>query len=367
MNPARLFVVAVAGVAGLNAADSMRGEQLFTTQGCVQCHSVNGKGGKEAPDLGRRIARSYTPTLLASTMWNHAPSMWSAMRRQGIEPKALDPQSAADLFAFFSSSRFFDRPGDASRGKLAFAENGCSECHGITASIAQGAPPVNKWSALGDPIGFAESMWNHAGKMHEEFTRRNIPWPELTAQELSDILVYLRNLPGTRALPVRMQTTPGASGEALFESKGCARCHVGDLDLRVRSQGKTLTDMAAAMWNHAPKMQTAGIRFSPGEMNEILSYLWARRLVDENGNARRGERVFVQKHCSNCHGSDAAAPDLRTAKGREHSSLTMISALWRHGPTMLDRMKERSILWPRFTASEMSDLIAFLNAKPTRR
>jgi mono/diheme cytochrome c family protein len=289
--------------------------------------------------------------------------MWSVMRRQGIEPQDLDPESAGDLFAFFASSRFFDKPGDAGRGKLAFAENRCAECHGIDTPKVEAAPPISKWQGLGDPIAFAESLWNHAGKMKQEFARRQIRWPELTAQELSDMFVYLRNLPATRTLPVRLQATSGDKGEALFQSKGCAQCHVGNLDLRLRSRGKTLIDIAAAMWNHAPRMESAAIRFEPGEMHEILSYLWSRAMLDEAGNPSRGEKLFAQKHCSSCHTPDGGAPDLRKAKTDRHTSLTMVSALWRHGPAMLDRMRERNILWPRFTGSEMSDVIAFLNSE----
>jgi cytochrome c len=360
MRTACLIVVCVAG---LRAADSERGEKLFHTQGCIQCHAIHGKGGSEGPDLGRRIARGYTPALLASTMWNHGPSMWSVMRRQGVDIRDLDPGSAADLFAFFASSRFFDMPADAGRGKRAFEENRCADCHRLGASASSVAPPVAKWQGLSDPIALAESMWNHSSRMQQEFARRNIPWPELTAQELSDMLVYLRNLPETRATRLRVRTTPGERGAAMIHSKGCDNCHTGALDLRSRSQGKTLTDMAAAMWNHAPKMERASIRFEPGEMNEILSHLWSSGMLDARGSATRGEKVFGAKRCSACHGADAAgAPDLRAAKGREYTSLTMISALWRHGPAMLDRMREKSIPWPRLSANDMSDLIAFLNA-----
>src|ERR671910_888086 len=144
MKPAWLVVVCAVSIGAIHAADSERGEKLFHTQGCIQCHAINGQGGTQAPDLGRRIARGYTPALLASTMWNHAPSMWSAMKRQGIERMDLDPQKAADLFAFFSSSRFFDRPGDAARGKQAFQQNRCAECHGIDTARAAGATPVAK-------------------------------------------------------------------------------------------------------------------------------------------------------------------------------------------------------------------------------
>ena len=42
-------------------ADSVRGERLFQTLSCVQCHSVNGVGGSSAPDLGRMVDRAFTP------------------------------------------------------------------------------------------------------------------------------------------------------------------------------------------------------------------------------------------------------------------------------------------------------------------
>jgi mono/diheme cytochrome c family protein len=362
MKTARIVIACALPVMSIQGADSERGEKLFHTQGCIQCHAIHGRGGREAPDLGRRIGRGYTPALLASTMWNHAPSMWSVMRRQGIERTDLDAQSAADLFAFFSSSRFFDRPGDAARGKRAFSDNRCSECHGIDNVKAAGATPVAKWQGLGDPVALAESMWNHADRMTQEFAARNILWPDLTSQELSDMLVYLRNLPATRRMAVRLQTTSGDRGEALFQSKGCGNCHVGDLNLRSRLQGKTLTDIAASMWNHAPRMERAAIRFEPGEMTEILSYLSSRQLLDDRGNSKRGEKVFAEKRCSACHGTrSGGAPDLISVKGGEYTVLTMISALWRHGPAMLDRMKEKGMLWPRFTAGDMSDLVTFLN------
>src|SRR6266852_236628 len=111
-------LVAVASVAAsavgapLISVDSQRGERLFQSEACVQCHSIDGKGGKTAPDLGKRIDRNYTPALLVSVMWNHAPVMWAAMDRQGIRASAIDEQGAADLFAYFYAARFFDKPGD---------------------------------------------------------------------------------------------------------------------------------------------------------------------------------------------------------------------------------------------------------------
>src|SRR5260370_24241099 len=171
--------------APLRSVDSLRGERLFQSEACVQCHSMDGKGGKTAPDLGKRIGRNYTPALLVSVMWNHAPVMWAAMDRQGIATARLDEQAAADLFAYFYAVRFFDRPGDAARGKRLFSSKHCSECHGITSSKAEEAKPVIRWESLGHPIRLAEAMWNHAANMRQAFPHPKVAWPEITGPGLS--------------------------------------------------------------------------------------------------------------------------------------------------------------------------------------
>ena len=94
--------------------------------------------------------------MLASVMWNHAPTMWTAMTRQGIQASPLKEQDAADLFAYFYAVRFFDKPGDAGRGKRLFSFNHCSECHGITEVKAEGVKPVVQWGSIGHPILMAE-------------------------------------------------------------------------------------------------------------------------------------------------------------------------------------------------------------------
>src|SRR3989442_713433 len=138
--PRKLLLYAVisvsvrAAVLPVIPGDSERGEKLFETERCIQCHSLHGKGGKTAPDLGKRIDRTFTPALLASTMWNHAPVMWAAIEGSKIEKPRLSPEGAADLFAFFYSTRFFDKPGDASRGKQVFHTKHCGDCHSIMAS-----------------------------------------------------------------------------------------------------------------------------------------------------------------------------------------------------------------------------------------
>src|SRR5450631_1623105 len=143
------FALALGAQAAGIPADSGRGQKLFTTLACVQCHSINGKGGSIAPDLGKLSDRNFNPSTLASTMWNHAPAMWESMRALGIGLPDVNQQGAADLFAYFYSARFFERPADAGRGKRAFTEKHCAECHGVSHSNIPEAKPIVEWESAG--------------------------------------------------------------------------------------------------------------------------------------------------------------------------------------------------------------------------
>ena len=344
-------------------ADSVRGEQVFQALACVQCHSVNGKGGTLAPDLGRGIDRNFRPASLAATMWNHAPTMWAAMRQQNVQGGDLNEQAAADLFAYFYSAHFFDQPGDAGRGKHLFESKHCADCHGLTQPKLAEAKPVSQWASIGDPIDLADVMWNHAATMRQQFARQRFHWSELTSQDLADILVYLRNLPSERSAGSAVIISSGTAGQELFQSKGCAACHTGKLDLSLLLKSKTLTDIAAAMWDHEPRMAKSPPQISDDEMRQILSYLWAGQFFRDEGNPNAGARVFTVKHCASCHNDASSGAPKLTGFGGSFTAASMVSALWHHGPRMLDQMKANNVAWPRFGGAEMANLIAYLNSR----
>jgi mono/diheme cytochrome c family protein len=313
--------------------------------------------------LGKPVDRGFTPALLAIKMWNHAPVMWAAMQGFGIEKPKLTPQDASDLFAFFYSSRYFDQPGDVARGQAAFAVRHCADCHGITESRGENAPPVAKWESLGHPIILVQQMWNHSAHMRTAFQKRKIAWQQLTTRELNDMLEYLRSLPETKRLATGFTNTAGDRGQGIFEAKMCVKCHTGSLALEYRLRDLTLTDIAVDMWNHAPKMAQPTPYLTQDDMQELLSYLWMRQFIHRGGDAARGKEVFAKKHCADCHMKGAHSAPQLPGQGRGYSEVTIMSALWRHGPTMLRRMRQAKIAWPRFEeAQQLSDLIAFLNS-----
>jgi mono/diheme cytochrome c family protein len=343
--------------------DAQRGAQVFESQRCVACHAVQGKGGQSAPDLARRTGKAYTPSTMASLMWNHAPQMWSAMERASIPKPEISEQQAADLFAFFYAFRYFESPGDAARGRQVFTAKKCAECHATDGASA--APPVTAWRSTGDPIELARAMWNHAPKMREEFAKRKLDWPSLTGQDLTDLIVYARNLPGAKPAPPQFSPASPETGETLFQVKGCAACHKGDLDLsKGRLRVRTTADLAVALWNHAPKMVQLPPDMTEGEMRRLVGYLWSIQYFESPGNPTRGAKVYAARKCGNCHGDQSwGAPPL-SGKNKKLDSITMVAALWRHGPEMLAKMKEKKLSWPRLQNSDMADLLAYVNSLP---
>jgi len=370
------LVLAINLHAAAVSADSTRGAQVFELQGCGQCHALNGVGPKIGPDLGLIADRGFTPAALAATMWNHAPAMWVETNLRGVARPAMDEQQAADLFAFFYSLRFFEQPGDSARGKSLFASKKCASCHGIDEPVKGETivKPVAEWTAASDPLELIETMWNHSTAMRDEMARRNIRLPQLTGQDLADLLIYTRRASGVGGkqrppAPVLRETAADA-GKTLFESKGCISCHGGLTHfLSTHVHDVTLTDIAADMWNHGLDMSLRNTTFAPGEMREIADYIWFSRTIEGAGEVGRGEQVFAAKKCGVCHDDrSSGAPALSglTANGKFFSGATMVSSLTRHGPAMLDKMREKHLAWPHFSAGEMSGLIAYLNTRGPR-
>ncbi len=349
------------------SGDSTRGSEVFVLQGCGNCHALNGVGPQIGPDLGRIADRGFTPTTLAATMWNHAPLMWGETKLRGVARPALDEQQAADLFAFFYSLRFFEEPGDAGRGKALFTTRKCSECHGLTTPKQPDAQAVSQWTAPGDPLEMVETMWNHSSAMRAEMERRNIRLPQLSGQELADLLVYVRSVQGLPRRTAQFHAGSPEEGKALFESKTCVKCHdpaTGFFSIGLRNE--TLTDIAADMWNHGRDMSLRSQTFDAGQMRAIAAYIWSRRLLESGGNPSGGANVFAAKKCTVCHNDPASGAPALTSRGNYFSGATMVSVLTRHGPDMLDKMREKHLPWPTFSGNEMSNLIAYLNTRNLR-
>ena len=166
-------------------------------------------------------------------------------------------------------------------------------------------------------------------------------------------------------------------GRVVFE-RSCETCHsFGNdhdkkIDLLARRAPATVVGYVAAMWNHAPTMHAKGgsvARLQPGEMSDLIAFLFSQSYFFERGDVQRGRKVFEAKNCIDCHENrrkEMGAPDL-TQSFEEYSPITMTAAVFRHGPAMLQAMQQNGQTWPRFDGSEMTDLITYLNSRVIKR
>ena len=355
----------------LCAGDAQRGADVLRSENCLRCHSVRaheiprfgqqGEGGNTAPDLSRPMGRRFTPAVLASLMWNHAPVMWASMKDQGIERPQVSEQDGDDLFAYFFSLRFFEKPGEAERGKQVFETKHCAECHALDQKDGGPGHPVSTWKSLSDPILLVHDMWDHVEAMQNALAERKRGWVTLSGQELTDLSLYLQNLPQIPKAPAEFSLPDPASGEAAFKAT-CIRCHTGSMSLETRLSNMTLLDVAAAMWNHIPKMKDVP-RTSQEDMREIVAYIWERQYLGPPGNPARGARIFEAKRCAVCHNDpQSGAPKLPSGNAG-YTTSSMIHVLWTHGPQMLDKMKQKGLAWPHLSADDVSNVVAYLNSR----
>jgi len=370
---ARIFLlsVVVLGHAGLVGArdfvptgNPKRGLDVFVQKGCLSCHSVRSTGGQRAPDLAAVLVQRGLFGIAAG-MWSHAPQMRVAMEKKGTDFPELSEREVADLLAYLLFIGFLGEPGDAANGRVLFGTKGCGECH--VYGKGEGIPSVREISRDVPPVSVAGSMWNHCLSAEVSETRQQI-----SEREMADIISFLTG-------PLRadgLSAAPGnpASGRTLFESKGCAGCHLPAADgtaalgpdLSTANWYKTATGMAASMWNHAPAMANAARergtplpRVGATEMADILSYLYLMRSTEHLGDAERGEGVFVAKRCSTCHEGEGPGKALsNTASVRSPAHLA--SAMWNHAPQMEEAIETLGLQWPLLTQTDIADLLAFL-------
>jgi len=99
-----------------------------------------------------------------------------------------------------------------------------------------------------------------------------------------------------------------------------------------------------------------------------VAMLGSQAFAQAPGDAGRGQTLFETKHCSHCHrprGERAMGPPLEALR-RPQGAYELAGRLWNHAPAMFTVLKQEGIEWPRVSAAEMADIMAFLLADPAR-
>ncbi|MFQ5602434.1 MAG: c-type cytochrome [bacterium] len=355
----------------------LKGRFVFEQKGCNTCHAIKGDGGDIGPDLGQR--KYYGSFLqLAGVMWNHAPEMLRRMRELDLPYPEFSRTEMVELIAYLYYLRYLGEPGDLYRGKILVKEKGCLVCHSIAGKGGKQAPAFDTLAKFISPLYMAQTLWNHGPDMDKQLKKMGITRPKFSKGEIVDLSAYIREA-SKSTVKEQVYMSPGnpQRGKLVFDKKGCLDCHsVGEKksgsgpDLEELDWNFSVTEIAGLMWNHGAEMaelmkeqKMSWPVFDGKEMADLISYIYFFKFRDEPGDAAAGKKVFAEKGCVSCHGTDARgteyAPDLSKSRSVQ-STIDMAQIIWNHAPVMEEKITEKVLKWPEFSGKEMRDLYAFL-------
>jgi nitric oxide reductase subunit C len=268
--------------------DPVRGKLQFAEKGCGTCHAVGTSKPRVGPALDK-YKHLASPLSLAQAMWNRGPAMAKKMAELRVPRPELEGTDLADILAYIQTAstepttdKIYMVPGSPGRGEKVFAEKGCIRCHAIRGSGGQGGPDLGAKGLHKSVTEIAGLMWNHEPAMWARMQESDVPLPQLSDQEISDVIAYLFFLqyfdpPGN-----------GARGRELYIEKGCVLCHYTPRGAEKRLAPELSTspalrspvELSSAMWNHAPVMEAQirerGLpwpRFEDDDVRDLVAYL----------------------------------------------------------------------------------------------
>jgi cytochrome c2 len=341
---------------------------------------VNGSGGRVAPDLSGERPSNPAMGWIVTVLWNHGPGMWRQIGQRNRAYPKMDSQEMADILAFLYQASHVDRAGDPSAGQRGFSEKGCIRCHAVNSKGGTAAPDLEALPNRGEADAWTSAMLNHAASMVGPITSTLGQWPQLSGSEMNDLIAYVgQSSVHPTGTPHHFLLGNAEKGWGVFQVR-CMPCHSvrgqgGDVGPELgpdRDLPLTTARLASLMWDHAPAMLERGreagvapLQLQGTEMADLRAFLASLRYFEPTGSALVGERIFSDRGCAACHGSRAEGtkmgPPLK-ATVEAYTAVSFSAALWRHGPRMIDRAEEYGLSWPTLKATDIGDLVSFLNA-----
>ena len=232
------------------AGDPANGKVIFAKRGCGHCHSEHGDNDD------KRITLAVLNGISAWTAsyWTHAVEMnRSVVASKGAWPQ-LEKGDVRDLYAFTHPNHNEVVLGDPERGWRTFQKKGCAGCHSIRDTYQLVGPNLGAEQQVpGTFSEFGELMLNHSPQMQKAMAEQGTQYPDLSAQEMSDVLAFLYSL---------RYVEPGGSpqvGASVFTWRGCSRCHGENAEGTSRApslHGRNYNSvaLAVALWRHGQHM-----------------------------------------------------------------------------------------------------------------
>jgi cytochrome c551/c552 len=192
--------------------------------------------------------------------------MDARMTQMGVGWPRFQASDLRDLHAYLrrrgnAVGDSFGIAGDPERGWNLFQQKGCIRCHALSPDPGRTGPSLGPERQL--PPSFSEfgaALLNHFPQMQNAVQSEETRLPQLEANDLTDIAVFLYSL---------HYLEPSGSpqvGKSVFSWRGCGRCHGDEAQgtaaapgLRGRGQTYTVIRLATDLWRHGALMYQTSV------------------------------------------------------------------------------------------------------------
>jgi mono/diheme cytochrome c family protein len=339
-----------------------RGKELFLNARCVSCHSIEGRGGNLAPDLGKISSKLYPerPALII----NDPHKFWSSSR---MPIYGFSTQDIEDVVTFLTEE-YVDldldeeqvaqqielvRGANAVRGKELIEKHGCTGCHSQIEGVKDRGEIGLELTTIGlihiSQLDFGEIKvaprdrtvpnWLYNKMLNPRFFSPDSKMPDFSFsdREAEAMTTYLLSLKG-EAVPTSYTLTLGGPssdyaplGEfgKILDKYRCLTCHKingkgGEMATDLSQEGSRVKEEWLLKFMEAPDTirpilveRMPPFKMLDSEIEAVYDY-FRTTLVDDRvedlagtvsqmalgdpGIIRTGRKLYYEKYgCNGCH------------------------------------------------------------------
>ncbi len=171
--------------------DPVRGRALFKSKSCESCHMPRARAPEKGPDLSASGDAASMSALIAS-LWNHYPRMSGAMAGGARVYPRIAKEEMEHILAYVYWLKAFGLEGNVAEGRSLYHSKKCGDCHAPSPDRVAVAPNLLQSETTGSVYALLAAVWNHGPKMESLLRERNLTWPELTGEEMRNLIAFFR-------------------------------------------------------------------------------------------------------------------------------------------------------------------------------
>jgi len=296
------------------------------------------------------------------------------MRREVLERPTFSTTELNELVSFLYMLPYLGEPGDARRGEALLESKSCFKCHSLARKGKRDGVPLDSLTVYQSPVVLLQRMWNHGPEMIGRMATTGTSIPSFSGNEMLDIFAALTEGARDNSKKVFLGVGLAENGEKLFTDKGCINCHsiFGKGGKQAPDLGETVfqsnvTKLTTQIWNHVGRMRHLYDQkklqwpfFTETEMNDMIVFLYSLNYLDKPGDAAKGEKIFVQKRCIECHFKTKEDKQKLLGAIKASNATQFAAELWNHTSAMEAAMVTQGVPWPEMSGAQLRDVLAYL-------